>query len=70
LLRNNFGENRSYAGSEVRRLLDEAGVVGPEYRPFHQETARSEVLRRLLQRVLPPTRLVYRFGAGGGNAAT
>jgi SAM-dependent methyltransferase len=70
LLRNNFGENRSYAGSEVRRLLDEAGVVGPEYRPFHQETARSEVLRLLLRRVLPPTRLVYRFGAGGGNAAT
>jgi SAM-dependent methyltransferase len=69
LLRNNFGENRSYAGSEVRRLLEEAGVVAPEYVPFHQETARHPLLRRILQRLLPPTRHVFRFGGEGAHAA-
>ncbi len=70
LLRNNFGQNRSYVGSEVKRLLDEAGVVAPRYVPFHQETAGHPVLRGLLQRVLPPTRLIYRFDVEGANAAT
>jgi SAM-dependent methyltransferase len=70
LLRNNFGPNRSYAAREVRRLLAEAGVVAPEYVPFHQETANNAMVRGLLRRVLPPTRLLYRFGAGGLHAST
>lgn len=70
LLRNNFGPNRSYAAREVRRLLAEAGVAAPQYVPFHQETAGNALVRGLLRRVLPPTRLVYRFGAGGLHAAT
>lgn len=70
LLRNNFGLNRSYALNEVRQLLNEAGVVAPRYVPFHQETSSYPWLRGLLQRVLPPTRFVYRFGVEGVNAAT
>lgn len=69
LLRNNFGENRSYAGREARQLLAEAGISEPRYFPFHQESARHPVVHSLLRRVLPPTRLVYRFGTGGSHAS-
>ena len=70
LLRNNFGPNRSYAEGEVRRLLADVGIAAPRYFPFHQESAGNPILDELLRRVLPPTRLVYRFGDGGANASS
>lgn len=60
LLPQNFGENRSYSRRESERVLLEAGIGDFEYFPYHQELGDRGVLRSLLSRIIPPTRLTYR----------
>jgi SAM-dependent methyltransferase len=62
LLRNNFGPNRSYSKSETARLLASARIAQPQCFPFHQEIDPSSPLRSTVERMLPSTRWMYRFG--------
>jgi SAM-dependent methyltransferase len=61
LLRQNFGDNRSYAARELPPLLASAGIERYERIPFHQELAAP---RSLVSFALPPTRWMYRFTDG------
>jgi SAM-dependent methyltransferase/uncharacterized protein YbaR (Trm112 family) len=56
LLKQNYGRNRSYSRREAERLLAECGIREFRYTPFHQEALR------LLDLIIPPTRLMYSFG--------
>lgn len=71
LLPENFSENRSYGPSEVRQLLWIAGVQQYELFPFHQEFEDGNGKRRVLFRILPATRFVFRFNGSNyqSNAA-
>jgi SAM-dependent methyltransferase len=61
LLPQNFGENRSYRRREAEALLRAAGACEFEYFPFHQEYSPSSRGGPTISRVIPATRLVYRF---------
>jgi SAM-dependent methyltransferase len=62
LLRQNFGQNRSYGSRELPPLLAAAGIDRHERFPFHQEL--SEGHGGWLGHLLPPTRWIYRFTDG------
>jgi SAM-dependent methyltransferase len=64
LLRNNFGGNRSYREREIRGLLASAGISGFERFAFHQELSPDCPGGGVVRTLLPPTRWMYRFGAG------
>jgi SAM-dependent methyltransferase len=64
LLRDTFAPNRSYSKAQTARLLASASIARPECFPFHQEIDPSSALRPALERVLPSTRWMYRFGCG------
>jgi SAM-dependent methyltransferase len=69
LLPQNFGSNRSYGRREAEALLSSAGVRKFEYFPFHQEFSPSWRGGRVVRRVIPPTRLVYRIGGEAGASS-
>jgi SAM-dependent methyltransferase len=69
ILRQNFGKNRSYSRNEAERLLKETGIHEFRYTPFHQEAPQFPP-PALLDLVLPPTRLMYRFGEGQSRCAS
>ncbi|MBL8211090.1 MAG: class I SAM-dependent methyltransferase [Bryobacterales bacterium] len=62
LMRQNFGDNRSYGAKELPPLLAAAGITEFERFAFHQELAAVQGMwRSWVARTLPPTRWVYRF---------
>lgn len=65
LMRQNFGDNRSYGVHELPSLLAAAGIKRYERFAFHQElaSARQGIWRSLAAMALPPTRWVYRFSS-------
>lgn len=69
LLSQNFGGNRSYRRREAEKLLQAAGATEFEYFPFHQEYSPGWRGEPAISRLIPPTRLVYRFrgDASGKN---
>lgn len=62
ILPQNFRDNRSYGAAEARALLRSAGVTKFECFPFSESRA-SWITTLLVQKLLPSTRLVYRFRA-------
>jgi SAM-dependent methyltransferase len=62
LLRQNFGQNRSYARHEAERLLRECGIEDWELVRFYQECEPANPLYKRLPLLLPATRLIYEFG--------
>src|SRR5580692_6031995 len=63
LLRQNFGENRSYSRREAEALLSSAGISRYEYLPFVQELSGDNGLTSLVRKIIPATRLIYFFHA-------
>jgi SAM-dependent methyltransferase len=63
LLRQNFGENRSYTREEVLKLLAQAGIDDFMIRAFVQESDGRSLPGKMLARVMPATRFVVRFMA-------
>jgi SAM-dependent methyltransferase len=61
LLRQNFGENRSYSRREVLQLLKQAGFGEFAMSGFIQEADPQRLSARVLRRVLPATRLMVRL---------
>ena len=61
LLRQNFGENRSYTRHEAEMLVQAAGIVRCEVFPFHQEFGPDQGVTGPLRKIFPPTRLIWRF---------
>ena len=61
LLRQNFGQNRSYTLKEVRDLMAEAGVGKFEVRRFVQEVDTGTVGGRMVGALIPATRFVVRI---------
>ena len=61
LLRQNFGENRSYRRTEAEALLRKAGIELFDFTPFYQEFDGDWKKRRFATSVLQPARLLYRF---------
>lgn len=64
LLPENFTGNRSYRLKETKRLLREAGITKFEAFRFHQEFESDSDYRTLLSKLLPATRLLFRFPGG------
>jgi SAM-dependent methyltransferase len=62
LLRQNFRKNRSYKRSEVEHLFRAAGIRSFELFPFSEPVILGK-LAWLVNWIVPPTRLVYRFRA-------
>jgi SAM-dependent methyltransferase len=71
LLPQNFGGNRSYRRRQAEKLLRAACASEFEYFPFHQEYSPGWRGGPAVSRLIPPTRLVYRFhgDASGKNWA-
>ena len=65
LLRQNFGQNRSYARYQAERLLRESGIEEWKLVRFHQEFEPANRLYKRLPLLLPATRLMYEFGVAG-----
>lgn len=63
LLSQNFRQNRSYTRREAESLLREAGITKYEFFPFHQEFDSKSLASGVLKRLIPPTRLMFRFSA-------
>jgi SAM-dependent methyltransferase len=61
LLRQNFGENESYDRQAAENLLHEARIANFEYFSFFQEFDQDKRASGFLSRIIPPTRLIYRF---------
>lgn len=61
LLPDHFANNTSYRRAEVDDLFRQAEIDSVTYSPFHQEVNPDRPFTTLLRRVIPPTRLVYRF---------
>lgn len=61
LLPENFNNNRSYRRAEAEHLLRAAGIEEFSLMPFLQEFDADSATGRQLARIVPPTRLVYRF---------
>jgi ubiquinone/menaquinone biosynthesis C-methylase UbiE len=64
LLRQNFGNNFSYARSGAEGLMRECGIEDWRLVRFHQELEPAGSFDKRLSWMLPATRLVYEFGAG------
>jgi SAM-dependent methyltransferase len=69
LLRQNFGENRSYSRKEVLELLEQAGIDEFAVGGFFQEGDPQRFPSRVLVRLIPATRFLVRLTAsrGGGE---
>jgi SAM-dependent methyltransferase len=63
LLPENYCGNQSYSRAGAEALLRRAGIRHFGYVPFRQEADPGGVVGTL-SRLLPPTRLMYRFGGG------
>jgi SAM-dependent methyltransferase len=63
LMSQTFDENQSYSRRAAEGLLAKAGVAGLEYFPFFQEFDHGELASKFLGRIIPPTRLIYRFSS-------
>jgi SAM-dependent methyltransferase len=63
LLKDNFVGNRSYARRAAESLLREAGIAKFEYIPFCQEFEPEGLSAKICGALIPPTRLIYRFGS-------
>jgi hypothetical protein len=61
LLRQNFGQNRSYTRSEVLHLLRQAGIDDFVVSTFIQEADPQSRSARVLRRLLPATRFLVRL---------
>jgi ubiquinone/menaquinone biosynthesis C-methylase UbiE len=61
LLKQNFGENRSYSRREVEALLSDVGISRYQYLPFVQEFLGNDALTSLARKLIPATRLIYWF---------
>jgi len=61
LLRQNFGENRSYSRKEVLQLLTQAGIDEFTVSSFIQEADPQRPSARALRRLLPATRFMVRL---------
>jgi SAM-dependent methyltransferase len=61
LLRQNFGENRSYSKREVLRLLKQAGFDDFAIRGFIQEADPHGLSAKVLRRLVPATRFMVRL---------
>jgi hypothetical protein len=63
LLRQNFGNNRSYARSGAEGMMRECGIEDWRLVRFYQELEPAGPFGKSLSWMLPATRLVYEFGA-------
>lgn len=68
LLPENFHNNRSYGRSKTSALLRLLGVDNVTCSPFVQEFDAGTLSGRFIKRVLPATRLVYRFASPGAKS--
>jgi SAM-dependent methyltransferase len=69
LLRQNFGQNRSYARGEAEALLRDSGITQWEVVRFYQEFDPENSILRAFSRFIPATRLMFEFsGSGDGTA--
>jgi len=64
LLKQNFPTQGSYSRKQADELLRGAGDLEFEYFPFFQEFEQSGIVGKIGAKILPPTRLAYRFRAG------
>jgi hypothetical protein len=62
LLRQNFGNNRSYSRSGAADLMQECGIDNWRLVGFHQEFEPGSRSAQGLSWLLPATRLVYEIG--------
>jgi SAM-dependent methyltransferase len=69
LLRQNFGENRSYARDEAEALLRDSGITQWEFVRFCQEFDPENPIQQALSRLIPATRLMFEF-SGSIEGAT
>jgi SAM-dependent methyltransferase len=65
LLKENFISNKSYSRNSAESLLAAAGIGEFEYYPFCQEFDTQRKFGAACARLMPPTRHIYSFGAGG-----
>jgi SAM-dependent methyltransferase len=63
LLRQNFGENRSYTRKEVLQVLRQAGIDDFTVGTFVQEVDLQRLPWRLFRRLIPATRFVVRLNS-------
>jgi SAM-dependent methyltransferase/uncharacterized protein YbaR (Trm112 family) len=63
LLRQNFGNNRSYARGGAEGLMRECGIDNWRLDRFHQEFEPTSPFAQGLSRLLPATRLVYEIAS-------
>jgi SAM-dependent methyltransferase len=63
LLRQNFGNNRSYGRSGAEGLIRECGIEDWRLFRFYQELEPGGMYSKALSWILPATRLVYELGA-------
>ena len=69
LLRQNFGENRSYTRSGAEGLMRECGIRDRRLVRFHQEFEPQSPFAKRLGWLLPATRLLYEFGCAASAHA-
>ena len=69
LLRQNFGENRSYTRSGAEGLMRECGIRGTRLVRFHQEFEPQSPFSKGFGWLLPATRLLYEFGCAASAHA-
>jgi SAM-dependent methyltransferase len=63
LLRQNFGDNRSYTRKEVLQLLRQAGIDEFAVSTYVQEANPQWLPTKLLERLMPATRFMVRLSA-------
>ena len=63
IMRQNFADNSSYSRVEAERILQRSGVREFAYQPFCQEFDLLTPTGRVLSRIVPATRLMYRIVA-------
>jgi SAM-dependent methyltransferase len=69
LLRQNFGENRSYTRKEVLQLLTQAGIDDFTIGTFVQEADPQSLPGRIFGRLIPATRFMVRLTAAKSRSA-
>jgi SAM-dependent methyltransferase len=65
LLPQNFVNNTSYARTNAEALLKEIGLNKYSYYPYHQEFSSQEKNKKIFLKMIPATRLLYRFEKHG-----
>ena len=63
IMRQNFADNSSYSRIEAERILQRSGVREFAYQPFCQEFDPLTPTGRILSRIVPATRFMYRIVA-------